>query len=116
MVTALNGDEFNFEFCKLRCSNVLLWHAKVFVLVAKKRAVTVITGGDKKKEPPIFPSAAEHGYLALNPCCKEISCSNFLCKCLIDHLEDSDRHHTPDPLLNSNFLTEPQFQAREVDA
>ena len=68
-----------------------------------------LQGVAKKKEPPIFPSAAKHGYLALNPCCKEISCSNFLCKCLVDHLEDSDRHHTPDPLLNSNFLTEPQF-------
>ena len=73
-------------------------------------------GVAKKKSPPIFPSAVEHGCLALNPCCKEISCSNFLCKCLTDHLEDSNRHHTPDPLLSSNFLTEPQFQAREVDA
>ena len=82
------------------------WLISLFFVIVMVRDTD---GGQKKAPHPTFPSAAERSYLALNPCYKEISCSNFLCKYLTDHLEDSDRHHTPNPLLNSNFLTELQF-------
>ena len=96
-------------------SRWLLYFIEWSITVKKERKNSVflfssenVQGVTKKSPPPIFPSAAEHGYLALNPCCKETPCSSVLCKCLIDHLEDSDCHDTPDPCFWPNRNSKPE--------